>query len=149
MDHPIMTTMPLRKNSTQHRLLNEKLEETNRGREKWDWEKPAVLVWYSDCSTSPYKPVRASQHTEETRSRRMGQCHFFRTAWAWLQFARNSVVLTEKTEFHDGRDYKGIRVLPACFPALLALIFAAIKNAVRIFSVWPAIMLVKLVLPIG
>jgi len=41
MNHPVMNTVPL-KVSTQHRLLNEKLEETNRVREEWEGEKPAV-----------------------------------------------------------------------------------------------------------
>lgn len=107
---------------------------------------------YSDCTTSPYKLVAASQYTGVTRSRRMGHWlswfflsfFFSRTAWAWLQFVCNSVLLTEKAEFHDGRNYKEIRGLLACFPTLHALIFVAIKNAVIIFSVWPALMLVKL-----
>lgn len=44
-------------------------------------------------------------------------------------------MLTEKIAFRDGSGYKLIRDLLACPPALLALIFVAIKDALRIFSV--------------
>lgn len=89
----------------------------HRRKKKWELEKPVVIVCYSDCSTSPYKPVRTSQHNGIKKSWEIGQMRHFFFSFFFLfsseqhehDFSLPVTVHTkEKISFHHGRGCKFI-----------------------------------------